>query len=223
MQRKRVERPGVRGGYDRWAETYDETPNPLVALDRRHTLELLGAGEGERILDAGCGTGANLRAIVGRGSEAVGVDLSRGMLRVARRAVAGALLAQADLDGELPVRAGSFDGVLCALVGEHLERPARFFRQAHGALRRAGRLVFSVFHPELAAAGAEANFEREGVEYRLGARRHSVDDYLAAIDDAGFRRVAVREFAPDETLAAAVPAARRYVGHPLLLTVEARR
>ena len=35
---KRVERPGVRAGYDRRAETYDATPNPLVSLDRRYTL-----------------------------------------------------------------------------------------------------------------------------------------------------------------------------------------
>jgi hypothetical protein len=30
---KRIERPGVRAGYDRWADTYDDTPNPLVAGD----------------------------------------------------------------------------------------------------------------------------------------------------------------------------------------------
>ena len=37
----RVRRPGVRDGYDAWSTTYDETPNPLVALDRRYTMRLL--------------------------------------------------------------------------------------------------------------------------------------------------------------------------------------
>lgn len=36
--KQRVERPGVCTGYDLWSETYDRTPNPLVALDRRHTM-----------------------------------------------------------------------------------------------------------------------------------------------------------------------------------------
>ncbi|MCP5119378.1 MAG: class I SAM-dependent methyltransferase, partial [bacterium] len=60
---RRIERPGVRAGYDRWAESYDQTANPLVPLERRHTPRRLGPRPGERILDAGCGTGANLRAI----------------------------------------------------------------------------------------------------------------------------------------------------------------
>jgi hypothetical protein len=38
---KKVRRLGVRDGYDEWSETYDATPNPLVALDRRYTMRLL--------------------------------------------------------------------------------------------------------------------------------------------------------------------------------------
>lgn len=220
---KKVERPGVQGGYDRWSDSYDQTPNPLVALDRRHTLRLLGPGRGERILDAGCGTGGNLQAMVGAGSRPVGVDLSRGMLRVARRKLAGVPLAQADLGQGLPVRDLSFQAVLCALVGEHLPAPARFFRAAFRALAPRGRLVFSVFHPEVAAAGIEANFEREGVEYRLGAHLSSADDYLGAAEEAGFTGVRAEEFAPDAALAAEVPAARRYLGRPLLLVVQGQR
>src|SRR5439155_1194031 len=80
-------------------------------------------------------------------------------------------VAQADLNETLPIRARSFDAAMCALVGEHLTRPVRLFRELHTSLVPAGRLVFSVFHPEMAAAGIEANFERDGVEYRLGADR----------------------------------------------------
>jgi SAM-dependent methyltransferase len=218
---KKIERPGVREGYDQWSSTYDQMPNPLVALDRRHTIPLLKPDRRERILDAGCGTGANLPALVRAGSQVMGVDLSHGMLQVARRAVPTVPLVQADLDAQLPVQRGAFDAVLCALVGEHLPRPAHFFGQAHEALAPGGRLVFSVFHPACAAAGIEANFERGDVEYRLGAIRHSVDDYLNALCDAGFQGVQLQEFTGDEALASAVPAARKYVGQPLLLAVRA--
>lgn len=219
----KLERPGVRAGYDVWSHTYDETPNPLVALDRRNTIGLLAPRRGERILDAGCGTGGNLGALLQAGSQPVGLDLSRGMLAVARRSHGAEVpLAQADLGQPLPVRPRAFSGVLCALVGEHLDRPAAFFREAHQALRRGGRLVFSVFHPAMAAAGIEANFEQRGVEYRLGAHRHGVEDYLAAVAEAGFATVQAREFAGDEALAAEVPAGRKYLGQPLLLVIEAR-
>jgi SAM-dependent methyltransferase len=217
-----VQRPGVRAGYDAWAGSYDQTPNPLVALDRRHTLGLLRPRRGERILDAGCGTGGNLGPLLRAGSAPLGLDFSRGMLEVARQAHGPVPLAQADLQAPLPVRPAAFDGVLCALVGEHLEAPSRFFHQAHQALRSRGRLIFSVFHPEAAAAGLEANFQRGGVEYRLGAHRHVVGDYLDAAGDAGFDDLRAHEFAGDEALAAAVPAGRKYLGRPLLLVVEGR-
>ena len=220
---KRVQRPGIRDGYDRWAESYDRTPNPLVALDRRHTGKLLRPGRSERILDAGCGTGAYLGLMLRSGSSPVGLDLSRGMLNVTRAKYPLIPLAQADLNDRLPVRRRAFDAVLCALVGEHLSNLRLLFREIRDSLVRGGRFVFSVFHPEMAAAGIEANFERCGVEYRLGALRHTVADYMNLIDRAGFRRIMVHEFRGDDALVQQVPWASKYLGRPLLLAVEARR
>jgi malonyl-CoA O-methyltransferase len=159
---KRVERPGVREGYDRWSETYDTTANPLVALDRRYTFDALEARPGEWVLDAGCGTGAHLASLCEARSRPVGLDFSRGMLRVAQRAAPRAAFARADLNRELPVRRGAFDVVLSALVSEHLTDLRSFFSEAFAALRRGGRLVFSAFHPQLAFGGVEANFELAG-------------------------------------------------------------
>ncbi len=172
----RVRRVGVREGYDRWAATYDRTPNPLVALDRRYTPSILGARAGEAILDAGCGTGAHLARLRRERSRPVGMDFSRAMLLVARARMPEVALVQATLDGPLPVMPGTFDAVLCALVGEHLTGLPTVFREFRNALKSGGRMVFSVFHPEMAAAGIEANFEREGTEYRLGAIRYRTDD-----------------------------------------------
>jgi SAM-dependent methyltransferase len=220
---RRIERPGVRAGYDRWAQSYDATPNPVVALDRRHTLRALDPRPGERVLDAGCGTGAHLAAVQSAGGRALGLDFSRGMLRVAQRAAPGARLVQADLGRDLPVRPGAFDALLSSLVSEHLKDLRRFFRGCFGALRRGGRLVFSAFHPEPALSGVEANFEQDGTEYRLGAERYTVSDYLNHIADAGFVRLAWRELAADAALAHEIPGAARHVGRPLLLLVRAER
>ncbi|HYS93563.1 MAG TPA: methyltransferase domain-containing protein [Candidatus Acidoferrales bacterium] len=219
--RKKIRRLDAREGYDRWAESYDRTENPLVALDRRHTLKLLGPRPGERVLDAACGTGAHLGSMLRAGCAPVGLDLSRGMLSVTRRKYPTIPLAQADLNGQLPLRGRVFDAALCALVGEHLTDLRVLFRELFASLTRRGRLVFSVFHPELAAAGIEANFEAGGTEYRLGALRHTVADYLDVIDESGFGDINIREFRGDELLVRDIPWASKYLGRPLLLTVEA--
>jgi SAM-dependent methyltransferase len=220
---KRVERPGVRSGYDRWSELYDKTPNPLVALDRRHTIEVLSPHRGQRILDAGCGTGAHLTALAAAGSRPVGLDFSRGMLRVAQRNNPHVPLAQADLNRGFPVRRNGCDAVLCALVSEHLTNLRTFFLEALAVLKRGGRFVFSAFHPELAAAGIEANFEQNGVEYRLGAERYTVADYLNHMDDAGFEMLCCRHFRGDSALVEEVPGSSKYLDRPLLLIIEAIR
>ena len=220
---KRIERPGVREGYDRWSATYDVTPNPLVALDRRITLPALSPRAGERVLDAGCGTGVHLATLCTAQSRAIGLDFSRGMLRIAKRRAPRARLVEADLNRRFPVRPGVFDAVLSALISEHLVDIHRFFTEAFFALRRGGRLVFSAFHPELARAGIEANFEEGGTEYRLGAERYTVADYLNSIADAGFRNVEWREYRGDDELVTEVPTASRYRDRPLLLLVQAAR
>ena len=220
---KRIERPGVRDGYDRWSSTYDATPNPLVALDRRVTPAVLDPRPGEWVLDTGCGTGAYLSSLCRAQSRPVGLDFSLGMLRVAQRTAPGAGLAQADLNAGLPVQRGAFDAVLCALVSEHLTNLRRFFEEAFAALRQGGRLIFSAFHPELALSGIEANFERDGTEYRLGAERYTVEGYLNNISDAGFSGLTWQEHRGDQALAEEVPWSSKYSGRPLLLLVRAER
>ncbi len=220
---KRIARPGVREGYDLWAEAYDTTPNPVVALDRRYTMAHLRPQHSERILDAGCGTGSNLRRIIEAGGRPVGLDFSWGMLRVAQRSVRGVPLAQADLNRDLPLRRGRFDGFLCTLVSEHLQNLRTLFAEAFAVVRTGGRLVFSAFHPAVARAGVEANFEREGVEYRLGAEPYTVDEYLHHISEAGFRDLRWHDYSVDAPLVEEIPWVSKYLGHPLLFVVEAER
>lgn len=219
----RVERIRVRDGYDLWSRFYDERASTLVALDRRYTLEHLRPRDGELILDAGCGTGAHLESMLRSGASAVGLDFSTGMLAAARRTNPKAALVQADLNRPLPVLPNVFDAVLCSLVSEHLTDLAVFFAGLHGVLRQGGRLVFSAFHPEMAAAGVEANFEIDGTQYRLGAEPHTSEDYLHGIAAAGFENLHWCEYEVDEDLVAQVPSARKHLGQPLLLMIEAGR
>ena len=216
---KRIERVIARKGYDLWSETYDSTPNPVVAMDSRHTIGRLAPADRELILDAGCGTGRNLGRLFLSGSRPIGIDFSFGMLRVARRTHPDAPLAMADLEKPLPFRDGTFDAVLCALIGEHLVELRMVFFEFFRVLKTKGRVVFSVYHPVMSAAGIEANFERSGVEYRLGAVHYSVEEHIRMLKKAGFDDVHSHEFFGDEELVRSLPAAAKYLNSPVLLVL----
>lgn len=222
MTEHEVKRLSAREGYDRWAETYDATANPVVAMDARHTYAMLDARPGERVLDAGCGTGRHFVRLVAEGVAAIGGDFSTGMLDVLRRRTPRANLACFDLSRDLPFAARSFDAVLCSLVGEHLADLGPVFAEFARVLKPAGRLVFSVYHPRMAHAGKEAHFVRGGVEYRLGAERHDVDDYTQAMRANGLEVTDRREWSGDAELASAIPNGERYLDFPLLLVLTGR-
>jgi SAM-dependent methyltransferase len=156
-------------------------------------------------------------------SVSIGLDLSPGMLRIARRMAPTVSVVQADLNRAFPVQPGSFDAVISTLVSEHLTNLRSFFLELYVALRRGGRFVFSAFHPELARSGIEANFERDGIEYRLGAEPHTMDDYLTHISDAGFRVVEQHEYTADDKLISKLPRAAKYSDRPLLAVLRAER
>jgi SAM-dependent methyltransferase len=223
MIAKKIERVSAREGYDLWSRTYDSTPNPVVAMDSRYTVKLLSPRQGEAILDAGCGTGRNLKELLLAGSSPAGVDFSLGMLKITRQSYPEVPVALADLERPLPFRDESFDAVLCSLIGEHLSAPGGVFQEFHRVIKTGGRLAFSVYHPAMSAAGIEANFQQEGIEYRLGAFHYTVQEHIDLFESTGFANIVVKEFAGDETLVSSLPSAAKYLGFPVLLVLTASR
>jgi ubiquinone/menaquinone biosynthesis C-methylase UbiE len=109
----------------------------------------LGLREGDRVLDAGCGTGRALpplRAAVGPSGVVVGADLTPAMLTAAVRAGRdrdGRLLL-ADV-AALPLRSRSLDAVFGAGLISHLPDPAENLRELARVVRPGG--VLALFHP----------------------------------------------------------------------------
>ncbi|MCX5259601.1 methyltransferase domain-containing protein [Streptomyces canus] len=109
----------------------------------------LGLRVGDRVLDAGCGTGRALpplRAAVGPSGVVVGADLTPAMLEAAVRAGRdrdGRLLL-ADV-AALPLRSRSLDAVFGAGLISHLPRPDENLRELARVVRPGG--VLALFHP----------------------------------------------------------------------------
>jgi SAM-dependent methyltransferase len=212
-----------RTGYDLWGSTYDSTPNPVVAMDQRITPALLDIVPGERVLDAGCGTGRYIPRLLAAGATVSGMDFSTGMLAVARERFPAVELVPGDLLARWPFGEASFNAVLCALVGEHLDDLHTVAGEMARVLAPGGRAVFSVYHPAMSAAGKEAHFRRDGIEYRLGAVHHELDGYRTAFEAAGFTAIEVSEHLGDEALVTANPGWERYLGFPMLVVFRMTR
>jgi SAM-dependent methyltransferase len=91
---------------------------------------------GRRVLDLGCGTGAQLAQLARRGCRAVGIDLDPRALERCRAAGARAVLAAAEA---IPIRTGALDGAVCKVVIPYTHE-ARALGEIARALRPGGRL-----------------------------------------------------------------------------------
>ncbi|MET8615550.1 class I SAM-dependent methyltransferase [Streptomyces misionensis] len=130
----------------------------------------LGLRAGDRVLDAGCGTGRALpplRAAVGPTGIVLGADLTPAMLTEAARAGRdrAGLLLLADATA-LPLRSRSLDAVFAAGLIAHLPRPEENLRELARVVRPGGTLA--LFHP----IGRSALAARQG-------RRLTPDDLRA--------------------------------------------
>ncbi|MFJ6834126.1 class I SAM-dependent methyltransferase [Streptomyces sp. NPDC091209] len=122
---------------------HDDGPAYEAAVAR------MGLRAGDRVLDAGCGTGralTPLRAAVGGAGVVVGADLTSAMLEAAVRAGRdreGQLLL-ADVTG-LPLLTESLDAVFAAGLVAHLPNPGENLRELARVVRPGGTLA--LFHP----------------------------------------------------------------------------
>jgi demethylmenaquinone methyltransferase/2-methoxy-6-polyprenyl-1,4-benzoquinol methylase len=131
----------VQAMFDAIAPRYDVVNRVMTfRMDvrwRRATVAALGLSTGARVLDLACGTGDLCRDLQAAGLRPVGIDLSYGMLAVARTS---APLAQADALA-LPVPDRSTDGATCGFALRNLVALAPFLDELARVVRPAGRIV----------------------------------------------------------------------------------
>lgn len=148
------------------AAAYDRVSDPQVAM-AGPVIDRLDPRPGERVLDAGCGSGRVTELLLARGAEVVAVDRSQAMVDIARaRLGERARVVCADL-AEL-VLDEPVDAVFSNAVFHWIPDHDRLFAALFAALRPGGRLV--------AQCGGKGNVER----FLAVARRVSEREPYAA-------------------------------------------
>ncbi|MFD4526397.1 class I SAM-dependent methyltransferase [Streptomyces sp. NPDC058470] len=139
--------PGAGVDWDAESVTFDEEPDhglrdPLVREAWAARLRAWLPERAADVLDLGCGTGSLSLLASGWGHHVTGVDLSPGMVGLARAKLAGrdAVFLVGDAAAP-PVGEQRFDALLCRHVLWTLPDPGRVLRHWCGLLRPGGRLV----------------------------------------------------------------------------------
>ena len=190
-------------GYRLWAETYDEDPNPLLALEHRVLLGELGSLAGKRVLDVACGTGRWMATAQRRGATPLGIDLSKAMLSQAERKdqLAGRLaLADACC---LPMADEAVDIVICSFALRSMASVRVAIAELSRVAKHGGRVIVSDLHPDTAQLPWRSTFRNGTRVYEVAQHRYDVDEYLQAGREAGLqllRRLAPRFGEPEREI-----------------------
>lgn len=130
--------------YTTLAASYDRRWRHYLEVTTDHTVEALDPRDGERILDAGCGTGLLLRRVAARAPAArlVGVDRTRPMIRRADPKLAASVVGDIR---HLPLASGSLDAVVLASVLQYVPNEEGVLAEAARVLRPGGRIVITAW------------------------------------------------------------------------------
>jgi SAM-dependent methyltransferase len=123
-----------------WADLAEAHNQPLFEA----VLDAAGVGPGTRLLDVGCGSGLALVLARQRGAITSGLDISPGLLAIARDRLPGADLREGDME-ELPFEDEAFDVVTGINAFQFAGDPRHALREAARVTRPGGRVVASLF------------------------------------------------------------------------------
>lgn len=138
--------------YDPVSEAFDRLSERFSAPLADGLVQRAGLTPGQRVLDVGTGSGLVARRAaqgVDPGGFVLGIDLSEGMLALARARSDPAMPVEfRQMDAEaLDLPKASFDVVLSLFALLHFPDPVRALREIHGVLRPSGHLVLGVGSP----------------------------------------------------------------------------
>jgi SAM-dependent methyltransferase len=181
-----------------WADIAEAHNRPLFEA----VLDAARVSNGTRLLDVGCGSGLTLVLAHERGAVPSGIDISPGLLRIARERLPHADLRDGDMES-LPFADAAFDAVTGLNAFQFAGDPRRALNEAARVTTAGGRVVASLFAaPErnqgtVAYRAMSALIPREQANDLAPLALSGPGNLEAAMADAGLRLTASGEVVCD--------------------------
>ena len=154
--------------FDEWPEKYDQWfETPIGRLIKQYEsaliLHMLNPGPGEKILDAGCGTGIFTFDLLSAGAEVLGLEISLPMLLRAGKKlkVYPFRMLQADMR-HLPFTDGAFDKAVSVTAVEFLEDAKPAIDELFRVTRPGGCIVVATLNSRSSWAGRRKEAAKKG-------------------------------------------------------------
>ena len=143
------EDPYKKDPYRRVAGVYDRLFEPLNSGLRALGVRMFPPYEGMTVLDVGCGTGIHLERYQKADCEVFGLDLSPGMLQVARQRLGESAHLYLGDASHIPFSDKKFDLILMMTVLHEMPRNMRsaVIHEMKRVLKENGRILLIDFHP----------------------------------------------------------------------------
>jgi ubiquinone/menaquinone biosynthesis C-methylase UbiE len=167
--------------YRLWASSYDDTANPLLALETRILRERIRPTRGCRFIDVATGTGRWATYAAAQGAVVTGLDLSPDMLKIATgKPLLSGRLAVADMRA-LPIADAAADLAVCSFGLSYVETIDSVIAEL---ARVARKVVIADLHPMAVRAGWARSFRFGPQVYRIRSYSHSFASIERAAKDA---------------------------------------
>jgi ubiquinone/menaquinone biosynthesis C-methylase UbiE len=180
--------------YTLWAPTYDQTPNPLLALEERVLGPIIETFASRDVVDLGCGTGRwleRLESLLPR--SLTGIDTSPAMLAQARRKCLNSTSLIHASCAATPLFDRSADCILASFLLSYIPHLSIFADEIARVLRPSGSLIVSDLHPDAMTYGWRRTFSSAGNLFEIATFPYTFLDLIAAMYAAGLRLEQVEE------------------------------
>lgn len=183
--------------YDKVGKGYNTTRNADPYLTSR-IYELLTPITGGKYLDAGCGTGNYLQALVNKGLDMTGIDPSELMLAEARKKLPNTKLEQTGAE-HLPFADDTFNGATATFTVHHWTDLQQGLNELYRVMQPNSNLVMLSFTPEQIMGYWLCKYFPITMQ-RSSEVVVSIEDMTAMFKRAGFSNIATEKYFVHEEL-----------------------
>lgn len=190
----------VEKAYNSWSTQYDSNENKTRDLEAIALKKLLAGKQFKHCLEVGCGTGKNTEWLLSVCDQITAIDLSEGMLAIAKEKWASDKVhfEIVDVTKDWIFAKGLYDLVTFSLMLEHIEDLDTIFQKLAKVTTTGSYVYIGELHPFKQYAGSKARFETESGTQVVTCFNHHITDFTSAAQAHGFKLIQIEEQFDDQ-------------------------